>query len=122
MIDIALIKTVVPGAIGTVIAVVSTVVAIIQKYEKDIAIVTLAIEKANEDGVVTPEEKKEIANKVYFECIQPELKGKWFLLRLIPKSWITRWINKIVDKICNRAKGLMLNKEQLNSLKEGVIQ
>jgi hypothetical protein len=104
--DLAILKTIVPGALGTVITVVSVIVAIIEKYKADIAIITLAIEKANEDGVVTGEEKKEIADKVYFECIKPKLTGKWYLLRLIPDSWMKSIIGKIVDNICKKAKDL----------------
>jgi hypothetical protein len=106
--DLALIKSLVPGAVGTVLAVIGAIVAIIEKYKADIAIITLAIEKADEDGVVTPEEKKQIADTFYFECVKPKLTGKWILLRLIPDAWMKSIIGKLIDKVCEKARALNL--------------
>jgi len=106
--DLALIKTLIPGAMGTILAVAGAIVAVIEKYKADIAIITLAIEKADEDGVITPEEKKTIADKVYFECIKPKLTGKWILLRLIPDFIIKGLISKLIDRACAKAKALQV--------------
>jgi hypothetical protein len=102
--DLGFLKAILPGTLGTVVTVASLIIAIIEKYKADIAIITLAVEKANDDGVVTGAEKKEIANKVYFECVKPKLTGKWILLRLIPDVWIKSIIGKMIDNVCKIAK------------------
>ena len=55
--DVTLIKSLIPGAVGTVLAVIGAIIAVIEKYKADIAIITLAIEKADEDGVVCQKKK-----------------------------------------------------------------
>lgn len=95
-----------PTVIGIIVTIVSAIEAFLQKYQADISSITLAIEKADEDGTITNEEKKQIADDIYFNILLPKISGKWFWLKLIPKPWVKRWIGNLIDDMCNKAKSL----------------
>ena len=98
----------IPIIVSSAITFISLVITVIQKYKADIGLITLAVEKAAADGVITKAEKKNVATVAYFEVLKPKLSGGWVVLRLVPDFAIRWLISAFIDKICKDTKAIPL--------------
>jgi len=71
--------------------------------------IVLRIEKDAQDGW-TNEEKEQLAMDIFYKELYPKL--PW-ILKLVPKSWLEKWVKDIIHSVCEKAHALKDRVEEI---------
>ena len=89
------------NVLPAVIAVISTIIAFIEKHKEELGAIIKKVEADSSDGTWTKEEKLGLVRQLLEKNFYPNLP---IYVKIVPKHWIISWAMTSIKKICAKAK------------------